>query len=106
MAVCKMNDSFFRKVTIPEQVLFQEVGGEAVLLDLNSERYFGLDEVGTRIWELLAEYGELQPVYLAMLEEYEIDEAALRDDLIALVDTLAEAGLITLEPSKIDATAD
>ena len=32
-------------------VISQEVSGETVLLDLDSEHYFGLDSVGTRIWQ-------------------------------------------------------
>ena len=43
------------RIEISEDVLFQEVGGETVLLDLASEQYFGLDAVGTRIWQLLGE---------------------------------------------------
>ena len=44
-----------RKITISPEVMSQEVSGETVLLDLQSESYFGLDEVGTRIWQLLQE---------------------------------------------------
>ncbi|MBT6125779.1 MAG: PqqD family protein, partial [Halieaceae bacterium] len=40
-------------VTLSPDVISQEVSGETVLLDLNSEHYFGLDEVGTRIWQLI-----------------------------------------------------
>jgi hypothetical protein len=44
-----------RKIKISPDVLFQEVSGETVLLDLESEHYFGLDAVGTRIWGLIGE---------------------------------------------------
>ncbi len=44
---------------ISPDVLFRELAGEAVLLDLKSQRYFGLGEVGTRIWQLLDEQGEI-----------------------------------------------
>ena len=47
------------QITVSPEVLFQEVGGEAVLLDLASESYFGLDDVGMRIWQLLQEQGSL-----------------------------------------------
>ena len=50
-----MNISTDQVFTVSKDVLFQEVAGETVLLDLNSESYFGLDEVGTRIWTLLNE---------------------------------------------------
>jgi hypothetical protein len=42
-----------QKYQISPDVLSQEVHGETVLLDLAGETYFGLNEVGTRIWQLL-----------------------------------------------------
>ena len=44
---------------IPEDVVSREVGGEAVLLNLATGTYFGLDGVGTEIWNLLAREGHL-----------------------------------------------
>ena len=54
-------------------VLFQGVSGEIVILDLKSESYFGLDEVGARIWQLMQGHGGLQYVFEVMLEEYEVE---------------------------------
>ena len=78
-------------------VLFRELAGEAVLLDLKSQRYFGLDEVGTRVWQLLGEEVRLEAVRETMLAEFEVDEAQLTRELEVFVDELAEAGLIELE---------
>lgn len=78
-------------------VLFRELTGEAVLLDLSSQRYFGLDEIGTRIWQLLGEHGRTDAVYEAMLEEFDVGEAQLRRELDGFVQELAKAGLIELE---------
>ena len=79
-----------------DEALFQEVGGEAVLLDLASERYFGLDPVGTRIWALLGEDDRLQGVCDTLWAEYEAEPARIADDLLKLVAQLAEAGLVKL----------
>lgn len=75
-------------------VLFQEVGGEAVLLNLGSESYFGLNEVGTRIWSLLAENTQLQNAFDILCAEYDVEPAKLEADLLALVDEMAKAGLV------------
>ena len=85
-----------RRVEISTDVLSQEVDGETVLLDLNSEAYFGLDQVGTRIWQLLQEVGELPAVYDIMLDEYDVDGEKLKEDLDALITDLDEAGLISV----------
>ena len=61
-----------------EDALFQDVGGEAVLLDLASERYFGLDPVGTRIWELLGQDQSLEAVAATLCAEYEGEPDRIR----------------------------
>jgi hypothetical protein len=93
-------DSLLNRVfRIPQCVLFQEVSGESVLLDLESEQYFGLDEVGTRVWQLVEEHGRLSEVYDEMLNEFDVDPATLRQDLLELVATLADRGLIQAQSS-------
>jgi hypothetical protein len=87
------------KIEISEDVLFQEVGGETVLLDLDSEQYFGLDAVGTRIWQLLGEGAGAEAVVETLLEEFEVERATLAADVSTLLDQLAEAGLIRLTDS-------
>ncbi len=74
-------DIFSASVTHADDVLFQEVSGETVLLDLVSERYFGLDSIGGRIWELIGTHGKVELIFDAMVDEYDVDEPALRQDL-------------------------
>ena len=82
---------------IPEaEVLFQEVGGEAVLLSLARERYFALDPVGTRIWRAISRDPSLQVAFDALLAEYDVDPARLEADLLALVGQLSDAGLVQI----------
>lgn len=78
------------------EVLVQEVGGEAVLLDLASERYFGLDEVGTRIWQLLADDPALARVHATLCSEFQAEPARIQADLLELVSQLSAAGLVEL----------
>jgi len=87
------------RVNIPGDVLFHELDGEAVLLNLQTGKYFGLDPMGTRIWQYLVEYGSPGTVYNKLLEEYDVDAERLRADLLALVDQLEAHGLIRLDPS-------
>jgi hypothetical protein len=88
-----------------ESVLYQQISGESVLLDMDSEQYFGLDEVGTRIWQLLTEHGRLADVYAALLDEYEVEPEQLRRDLLDLTALLAERRLIVVEGTPRDTGA-
>ena len=83
-----------RQFQITPDVLFQTVADEAVLLNLNDNRYYGLDDVATRIWQLLMEHGAIDPVVEQMLREYEVDETTLRLDLVALLEEMERRGLL------------
>jgi hypothetical protein len=85
------------RVTVPESVLFRDLDGEAVLLETGSGRYYGLNEVGTRMWSLLQIHGETGAVCRALLAEYDVPEDRLLADLEKLVETLAARGLLRME---------
>lgn len=86
------------KIEISPEVLFQEVGGETVLLDLESEQYFGLNAVGTRVWALLNEGVDASALVETLLAEYEVEREALEADVSSLLAQLEEAGLIRFVP--------
>ena len=79
-------------IIISDQVVFEQLGDNVVLLDLGSEQYFELNGVGSRIWGLVHEYGDLDQVLQVMTQEYESDEAILRAELVEFVDRLASQG--------------
>ena len=81
-----------------EDVLFQELQGETVLLNLATGVYLGLDQIGNRIWQLLQEHGQLSEVVGAMVQEFEVREERCSQDLLALVEQLEAQGLIRIVP--------
>ena len=83
-----------KKLVIAQGVLSQEISGETVLLDLNSEGYFGLDRTGTRIWQLLQEPKSLEEMHETLASEFNVDPEVLRADLQAHLNELEAAGLI------------
>jgi len=84
-----------RKFKLTDDVLFEILADEAVLLNLNDSHYYGLDDVAMRIWQLLVEHGDTDSVVAQMLKEYDVDEATLRRDLAVLVEEMERRGLIT-----------
>ncbi len=89
-----MSVAFTQRVVVPAHVMVRQVEGESVLLDLESERYFGLDEVGTRMWTRLTESDSIQAAYEALLNEYEVEGEQLRGHLVELIEKLVENGLV------------
>jgi hypothetical protein len=81
-------------VQVPEGVLISKLQDESVILNLDSERYFGLDDVGTRILTVLTDSGSIEAAYELLLAEYDVDRTVLRQDLLALIESLLQQGLI------------
>lgn len=85
------------RVHVSPQVRMQATGDEAVLLDLASERYFGLNAVGTRIWQLVSVDPDVTTAFRTLQSDYDVPPAQLEHDLLTLLGQLADAGLVTLE---------
>ena len=74
--------------------MVREVGGESVILDLESGRYFGLNSMGARMVALLSTSDSIQAAHESLLREYDVDSERLRQDLDNLIQQLLEHGLI------------
>jgi len=84
------------RVEVPDSVLTREIDGEMVLLDLASETYYGLDNVGTRIWATLVEHKTLPKARQALIAEFDVDAAVLDRDLDRLLADLEGHGLLAI----------
>lgn len=91
--------SFEQFVSVPVDVLVREVSGESVLLNLSSETYFGLDHIGTRMWQLLTAGRSIRQAYERLLEEYDVAPDTLCSDLSRLIEELVRHGLVELRPA-------
>ena len=85
------------RVAIHEDAVFRELDGEAVVLQLDAGMYFGLDPIGTRLWQLIEVHGILRPVFEAALTEFDVAPDILERDLLDLVSTLAEKRLVVVQ---------
>jgi hypothetical protein len=91
-----MVTEFNAKVSISSEVMIRHVGGESVVLDLKSERYLGLDEIATQMWQALTSSESIEAAYTALLTEYDVTGERLRADLDDFVQELLQLGLIEL----------
>jgi len=82
------------RITVPEDVLISRLEDESVLLNLDNERYYGLDDVGTRMLSVLTSSASVQSAWEKLIAEYDVDREVLRQDLITLIDKLLEQGLV------------
>ena len=80
-------------VASPEQVS-SKLGEEVVILNLRNGVYYGLDPIGTRIWELIQEPRSVRQVCEVLLEEYDVTFEQCAEDVLALMRDLQAQGLI------------
>lgn len=92
-----MSLSFNQRVSVPENVMFRELDGEAVILDLDRESYYGLDEVGTRMWLAVTGAESIEQAFGGLAREYEVEPDTLRQDLDELLGTLVDRGLLQVD---------
>jgi len=89
--------SFAARVRVPENVLLLQLEEESVLLHLDSEVYFGLDDVGTRMWTALTQSQTIGEAFERLAAEYDVRPAALRADLAGLIEHFVHKGLLAVE---------
>ena len=87
-------------MTISEDAVSRELDGEAVILELGSGTYFGLNDVGTRVWALIGERRSLRQVFDALTQEYDVSPETLERDLVELVEKLRAKGLVNVVPGQ------
>ena len=80
---------------IHPSVICRELSGETVLLNLESGVYYGLDAVGTRVWQLLMQGCTIAGVRDTMIEEYDVAPDVLNADVMRLIGELRDRGIVT-----------
>src|SRR5258708_31332158 len=93
--------SFTDRAATPAHVLIRVLDRESVLLNLETEQYFGLDETGTRMWQLLTGSPSIDAAYQELLAEFDVDPELLRSNLIELLSRLVDSGLLQVFPADV-----
>jgi hypothetical protein len=84
------------RVKCRDEQLAADLGGELAILNVNTGIYFGLDEVGARVWALLGKNPTVQEIRDVILDEYAVDTARCESDLVRLLTELDKHGLIEI----------
>ena len=93
--------SFAERASAPPHVLVRFLEKESVLLNLETERYFGLDETGTRMWQVVTTAPSIDAALQQLLNEFDVDAAILRMNLADLLARLAENGLLVFHSADV-----
>ena len=95
----KPSVSLTSRARVPDGIVFQSLQDELVLLNLQTGVYFGLNEVGARIWQLIQAHqsAPLSNVRDALVDEYDVRQDRCTGDLLKLVARLEENRLLEID---------
>ncbi|HKW57686.1 MAG TPA: PqqD family protein [Candidatus Acidoferrum sp.] len=93
--------SFADRAAVMPHVLVRYLEKESVLLNLETERYYGLDETGTRMWQLLTAAPTIDDAYRELQDEFDVESELLRSHLTELLGRLVENGLLEVRPADV-----
>jgi hypothetical protein len=77
-------------------VLANEIDGEAVMLSIENGKYYGLDGVGTDIWNLVSEPRSIGAICTELLDRYDVDAETCRNEVIEFLEVLVADGSVSV----------
>ncbi|WP_372072232.1 PqqD family peptide modification chaperone [Tistrella mobilis] len=81
-------------VTRNDDLMIAEIDGEVVLMHVDKGNYYGLDQIGSDIWERMAGPVSVVDLHAALVADYEGDAEEIRADLMELLERMAEHDLV------------
>ena len=93
--------SFTNRAVTPAHVLVRILDRESVLLNLETEQYFGLDGTGTRMWQLVTASLNIEAAYQELIAEFDVEPELLRSHLMELLTRLVDSGLLQVTPADV-----
>jgi hypothetical protein len=94
--------SFSDRVEVPKHVLVCFLEKESVLLNLEAEIYYGLDETGTRMWQVVTMAPNIDNAYVELLTEFDVEAELLRQNLSELLGQLVDNGLLRIHSADVE----
>ena len=87
-------------VVASEDQISRDLDGEAVILNMKSGIYCGLNEVGARIWQLIQKPINVKHIRDTLLYEYDVESDQCERDVLCLLQKLVDHGLIETKNGK------
>ncbi|MBE9038100.1 lasso peptide biosynthesis PqqD family chaperone [aff. Roholtiella sp. LEGE 12411] len=89
------------RVVVAKEQISSDLAGEAVILNLKSGTYYGLNAVGASIWNLIQQSRTISEIQDALLAEYEVEPEQCDRELLVILQQLEEQGLIEVNHEAV-----
>jgi len=94
--------SFSDRVEVPKHVLVRFLEKESVFLNLETEQYYGLDETGTRMWQVVTAAPSIENAHAELLSEFDVAPDLLRQNLSEFLGRLVDLGLLRVHFADVE----
>ena len=94
--------SFSDRVEVPKYVMVRFLEKESVFLNLDTEHYYGLDEIGTRMWQVVTTSPNIEDAFVQLLGEFDVEAQQLRENLSELLERLIDLGLLRVHSADVE----
>lgn len=84
-------------VSHTDDILTCDIDEEKVMMSIDKGQYFGLDPIGSRIWEMLETPQKVSDIIATLLDHYDVDGPTCKRDTLAFLHMLSEKGLLRIE---------
>lgn len=84
------------RLSVPRRVIHRRFAAETVLLNVETGRYYGMDEIGARFFEVLGECSDIRSAVETLCKEFEVPPARIQEDMVSFCAELLSLGLIEL----------
>ena len=88
-------------VVVSKDQMASDISGETVILGMTAGRYYGLDAVGARVWQILQTPTTVADLRRTIVAEYEVEPERCEADLLMLLQTMLEAGLVEVRAAGL-----
>lgn len=93
--------SLYSTVVRTKDQVSTHLGGDVVILALNSGEYYSLEDVGARIWDIIQDPKTVKEVLDISLHEYDVESEGCKRNLLELLQELANAGLVEVKDEAV-----
>lgn len=83
-------------VTRDESLMFSDLDGETVMMSIESGKYYGLDDIGSRIWELIEQPRSVGDLCDTLLTEFEVDRDTCQQHVLEFLEELRDESIVTV----------
>jgi len=80
-----------------EEIVASDIDGETVMMSIQNGEYYGLDDIGSRIWELIEKPVKVSDLIDTLLEKFDVDRETCERDVLKFLNELNEDKILEVE---------